>query len=339
MSRTDDFTAQLTEVADGKRRLRLNEHIWPIFGQMFPDDARAADARQRLSALLEQMEAEGRLSRSKQTDRLSPVPLPTFVTLPSNGNSKRRRPAGPWLPELSWTHGLSFDDRQYEILENVNRWLRDSAANAPVVPAEERSLQLFGDEKAIAHRAGGRTLWQPGRLDARLLRYENVPLPFPYRQVGNGNRVLMVENTAAFRTCSKLLAGTDDQHQYYAVAFGQGKWAPKTVGFAGELPVEIVAVDYWGDLDVEGLKIAKDTCAAAEEAGLEATCHSQLWRLLLECESVPAQSRSQFSATITAVLPAHLRDRAQNVLGAGMRIPQERLGYQNLVAIPEWWKP
>jgi hypothetical protein len=337
MTRTEHLVSALSQLADQKRRLQVDTEVWPVFEQVFPDDARAADARERLRRLLSQAEAEERLAVSKKTDRLGPVPLPTFVTLPQTRESRKRRPAGPWLASLSWTQGLDFDERQYEILDQANSWLRDRPDDAPVVPAEERSLQVFGDEKAISRQAGGATLWQPGRLDSSLLRFENVAMPFPYRQVGDGHRVLMVENTAAFRTCSRLLGGQEG-HAYYAVAFGQGKWAPKTVPFAKELPAEISAIDYWGDLDAEGLKIAGDVREAALEVGLAASCHWRLWSLLLDCEPVDAGSTPANLDSRISVLPADLREGARRVLGSGLRIPQERLGYEVLRQVGGWWE-
>lgn len=313
----------------------MHTEVWSVFEQTFPDDARASDARERLGRLLSSAESEARLTLSKKTDRLGSVALPTSVTLPQTTTTSRRRSAGPWNSALSWTQGLRFDERQYELLDRVNSWLRDESDGSTVVPAEERSLQVFGDEKAIARQVGGLTLWQPGRLDATLLRFENIPMPFPYQKVGAGNRVLMVENTAAFRTCSKLLAA-DSGHPYYAVAFGQGKWAPKTVASAKTLPA-VSAVDYWGDLDVEGLKIARDACQAGRAAGLETSCHPRLWGLLLDCEPVSTESDSRYQVEVTSVLPAELRERAGAILAGGYRIPQERLGYEVLRQTPAWW--
>lgn len=337
MTLVDGFVAGLTTTAHGRTRVAASA-VWDVFTQLRPDDARAVDARQRLADLIDQAAVRGLLKPSVSTDQMVPVPLPRFVTLAMSRPLTTAVTRAPWLPQLAWAQFLRLSAAQLGVLDRVNRWLRDGGADRPVVPAEERSLELFGDEKAIASRiGGGTTLWQPCRLGPGLLRYENVPIPFPYRQVGGGNRLLMVENTAAFRTCSRLLAD-DDGHPYFAVAFGQGAWAPKTISAALDLPTSIQSVDYWGDLDAKGLAITRDVVQAATTVGLTATAHPTLWRLMLAHDPVSYRKASRtYDGSLLEVLPTALRARAAIVLDARMRIPQERVGYEQLAATTRWW--
>jgi len=339
MTLADLFVAELNLAAGGRSRVDAQD-LWAVFTRLRPDDARAADARQRLADLIEQAAGSKLLTPSVSTDQLAPVPLPRFVTIVNHRPSVLTSPRAPWLPELAWATELRLTSAQQHVLDRVNRWLRDGGGSHPVVPAEERSLELFEDEKAIASRIGGATtLWKAGRLGPELLRYENVPIPFPYRQVGTGSRLLMVENTAAFRTCSQLLA-QEDEHPYFAVAFGQGAWAPKTIPAALELPALVCAVDYWGDLDVNGLAITRDVVVAAAEVGLTASAHPRLWRMMLAEEPVPHLKAPRiFDAELLEVLPSDLRTRAGEVLADRRRIPQERVGYERLSSTARWWDP
>jgi hypothetical protein len=339
MTHARRLVARLRTGAAGGSRVDVDE-VWRAFTELRPDDARAADARQRLADLLDQAEAEDLIKPSVSTDRIVPVPLPRFVTLNHDGPRTAPSRRAPWLPQLAWAADVRITPQQLDVLDRVNRWLRDGGGNRPVVPAEERSIELFDDEKAIANRIGGATtLWARGRLGPALLRYENVPMPFPYRQVGAGTRVLMVENTAAFRSCAQLLAANDG-HPYFAVAFGQGAWASKTIPAAVELPAPISAVDYWGDLDPNGLAIARDVIRAALSVGLVARPHPTLWKLMLAEEPVPhAKAPRSFDPLLLDLLPAGLRTRASDVLSARMRIPQERVGYERLSSTARWWDP
>lgn len=339
MTLAHQLVAQLRTRAASRTRIDVEE-VWLVFTDLRPDDARAADARQRLADLLHQAAAEGLIKPSVSTDRIVPVPLPRFVALTPVGPAAKPPRRAPWLPQLAWATDMRLSPQQLDVLDRVNRWLRDGGANRPIVPAEERSLELFDDEKAIVNRIGGATtLWAVGRLGPDLLRYENVPMPFPYRQVGTGNRLLMVENTAAFRSCSQLLAH-DDGHPYFAVAFGQGAWAPKTVPAAIELPVPIRALDYWGDLDPNGLVVTRDVVRVAAEVRLAARAHPTLWRLMLAEEPLPhAKAPRTFDPSLLDVLPVDLRSLAGDVLSARCRIPQERLGYERLVSTSRWWDP
>lgn len=332
------LVALLEARANGRTRVDI-EDVWKEFTKLRPDDARAADARQRLADLLDRATVERLIKPSVSTDRIVPIPLPRFVTLTSvetPANSPRR---APWLPQLGWASDMRLSPHQLNVLDRVNRWLRDGGAERPLVPAEERSIELFDDEKAIANRIGGaKSLWAAGRLGPDLLRYQNVTIPFPYRQVGTGDRLLMVENTAAFRSCSQLLSVAE--HPYFAVAFGQGSWAPKTVPAAIELPGSIRALDYWGDLDPKGLAIARDVLSAAAEVGLAASAHQSLWRLMVAEEPVQhAKAPRVFDSSLLAVLPEDLRARAGEVLSKRCRIPQERVGYERLSSSPLWWDP
>lgn len=339
MTSAAQFVDKLRSHASGRARVDV-EGVWDIFTALHPDDARAVDARRRLADLLAQATTAGLVTLSVSTDRIIPVPLPRFVTLTQGSAPSQRTVRAPWLPALAWATDARLSVQQADLLSRVNRWLRDGGADRPIVPAEERSIELFDDEKAIAKRIGGATtLWTAGRLGPELLRYENVPMPFPYRQVGNGDRVLMVENTAAFRSCSRLLA-SDSDHPYFAVAFGQGAWAPKTVPSVVELPAAITALDYWGDLDPNGLAITRDVLEVARELGLVARAHSELWRMTLAERPVPhASAPRSFAPSLLDVLPEDLQARAWEVLSERCRIPQERVGYDRLSVSPRWWDP
>lgn len=331
----DDLRAR----SAGRSRVDLHQ-VWEAFTALRPDDARSADARHRLASLLDETNQAGLVRSSAATDQIMPTPLPRFVTLISHAPEEAPRRRTSWRPELAWANKLTLTSKQHDVLDRVNRWLRDGGADRPIVPAEERSIELFDDEKAIAAFIGGQTtLWGTGRLGPELLRYENVPMPFPYRQVGNGTRLLVVENTAAFRSCSRALDETRG-HPYFAVAFGQGTWAPSTLASVRDLSVAIHAVDYWGDLDVNGLTITRNVINAGTDIGIPTQAHPALWRLMLACKpSAHSKAPRSFDASLVEVLPADLRPIATSVLRERTRIAQERVGYERLAATERWWHP
>ena len=339
MTPAQQLAAYLKARSAGRSRVDLQQ-IWEAFTELRPDDARSADARQRLASLLDETDRAGLIRSSTATDRIVPTPLPCFVTLISDAPGKASGRRTSWRPELVWANSLTLTSKQHDVLARVNRWLRDGGANRPVIPAEERSIELFDDEKAIAAFIGGKTtLWSADRLGPDLLRYENVPMPFPYRQVGDGTRLLMVENTAAFRSCSRALLDRRG-HPYHAVAFGQGASAPSTLLSVRDLNVSIDAVDYWGDLDVNGLTITRNVINAGSDIGIPTQAHPALWRLMLACKpSAHWKAPRSFDASLVAVLAPDLRPVATGVLEARNRIAQERLGYERLAATEWWWHP
>ena len=302
MTPSQQLAAYLRTQSAGRLRVG-HRQVWEAFTELRPDDARSPDARQRLASLLEEANQAGLIRSSTATDQIAPTPLPCFVTLVNPDQPRPPIRRIPWRPELAWAHKLTLTSKQHDVLDRVNRWLRDGGAERPIVPAEERAIELFDDEKAIAAFIGGKTtLWGTDRLGPHLLRYENVPMPFPYRQVGDGSRLLMVENTAAFRSCSRALNETSG-HPYFAVAFGQGTWAPSTLASVHDLSVAIKAVDYWGDLDVNGLTITRNVINAGTDIGIPTQAHPALWRLMLACKpSAHSKAPRSFDASLVEVL-------------------------------------
>lgn len=333
------FAAEVEARARG-RRVRLDV-LWDAFGVAAPVDAAAVDARRRLAEAIDEGARAGAWSVSKQLDTTGRTPLPAFVLLPAAERAERADPSQfAWLPELAWAASLRrISPTHLRMLRQVNAFLRDDGPSRPVVPSEERSLELFDDEKAISGRVGGRTLWAPGRLTCELLRCTPSTTPFAYERVGDGDRLLVVENQATFATLRNLLRA-EDGHGYAAVVFGSGRSAATTIGYLTELPFPVAGIDYFGDLDVDGLEAAAACLSAARALGVDARMHRRLWQLLLEqppTVAVNAPSDARVGRAV-AVMPAGLRGRAAAVLADGQRIAQERCGYERLLATPGWWR-
>lgn len=338
---TDDarrLAAAIAEAATRARRVNLNE-VWAAASGLWPDAVRRPDARAELSRHLDAAAELGLLALSAGKDRAGVPPLPTFVMLPAAPRPVvPLRPRVVWHTALAWAADLRLNDRQHAWLLAVDRWLRDGGVTRPVVPSEERSLELFDDEKAIQERIGGETLWGPGRLDLALLRCERTLTPFIWEATGPGPRLLVVENQATFRSVVNTLRRAAPGHAYGGVVWGQGRMAAGRIAYATELPVLIHWIDYFGDLDVEGLEIADETCRAAALAGFIAGPQIPLWTRLLSARPIPARTRTDSSRAARAIrwLPEPFRARALDVLGAGKRIPQERVGFELLAADAGW---
>jgi hypothetical protein len=334
-----DFVTAVTR-RTARRKVTL-EVLWDAFADASPVDASAPDARRRLAGALRDGEHDGAWVCAKKTDLAGRPPLPAFVTLPAAATAVRADPStAAWRPELAWAAGLRrLSGPHLAMLLAVNAFLRDGGANRPLVPSEERSLELFDDEKVISGRVGGASLWAPSRLSTDLLRCVPSSTPFAYERVGSGARLLVVENQATFATVRDLLRAELD-HDYAAVAFGAGRAAASTIGYLTELPFAVHGVDYFGDLDVDGLEMAAACVAAARTTGVMAGPHDPLWRLLLEqtptpAEKVPSPARA---AKAAEVLCGALRPRALELLTSGRRIAQERCGRDLLATLPGWWR-
>src|SRR5260370_9171997 len=104
-------------------------------------------------------------------------------------------------------------------VEQVNQWLHDSRDHL-VVPSRERSLEIFGDEKAL-DRLIGTALFAPGRLSLELLRCRRVVPRLHCEPVGKGRVLLVVENSDTFNSLAEVLRGRN-YHRVGLAGWGAG---------------------------------------------------------------------------------------------------------------------
>lgn len=149
----------------------------------------------------------------------------------------------------------------------------------PQWPPRERSLEIFGDEKAL-DRLVGSVLFGPSRLSlAQLRAYRSRP-PLPTVRVGDGHVLLVVENSDTFDTMVRLLEGDPGDVGY--VAWGAGAAFEASVASVGRVP-GITRVLYFGDIDADGLRFPMSADALAVQLGLPPVePATSLYRLLFE---------------------------------------------------------
>lgn len=321
--------------AHGTRRVG-SEDVWRAFLEADPAFVTDVDKRARLASALDELASGGRvlLPSARSFDHGSP-PLPNFVTV----GGPRSRPTAatgartfPWRPELSWAAGARLASGQLDALRAVNSWLRDNGDAGPDVAARERSLQIFGDEKAL-DRLSRTALFGPGRLSLTLLRCHAVHPPFVWRRVGPAPVLLVVENHHSFDTFVRLLPADGPVG---AVAYGAGNHFIASVAFVADLEPPVQRVSYFGDIDSQGLRIPVAATAVAASLGLPpVTPASGLYQLLFEvgrparCDSPPlprpaAEARAGW-------LPESLRGPAADLLVQGLRLAQEWVGAEALL--------
>ena len=324
----------------GVTRIRLPQ-IRAVFDRLDPYAMTSADTRSRLADLLTQAEAAGLLSCARARDDAADPPLPTFVTFDELRRTRQARPPVAWRDELAWaaSPGRRLTDLQFDMLTAVNRWLRDGGAGRPIVPSAERSVELFNDEKAIDERRGGAGLWRPDRLTLELLRCEATVTPLVWEPAGDGDRLLLVENQATFVSAIRVLQSRTGV-RFGAVGWGQGNQAASRIGYVRHLPGPPTVVEYFGDLDVEGLEMAAaitDTAAAA--GGAQVVPCVPLWELLSQRGSTPSRkppSDPTVAARLVSWLPSHLQQWAVGLLTEGRRAAQERVGFELISSDDAW---
>lgn len=302
----------------------------------------------RFRAALDELVAAGQASLPAEGSRSgwdarSRPPLPMWV--------KRTEMAPPPLPrpgQRVWPHALERAGRlaarqdEHRLLAHIAEWLRDTPDPEPV-PVQERSAELFGDEKALDRYAKTR-LFTSGSLTFDLLACYEPPLPFASQHIpGTGPTALLVlENLAtytSFLTAARELprGSRPDLH----VAWGHGGEFSRSVRSVPLLVPAPTALYYFGDLDLAGLRMAVRAAAVATEDRLPAIrpatrCYAYLlaggsgWHRPDTSNPGAATDHD----TLCSWLPANMSPAVSDLLSARQRIPQERLGLSALRTNP-----
>ena len=211
------------------------------------------------------------------------------------------------------------------------------------MPAEERSAELFDDEKALDRYRKTR-LFASGMLTLDLLACYDPPLPFASQHVSGGGPVILLvaENLAtytSFLAAARALDETARPHLH--VAWGVGGSFEQSVLSIPLLDPLPRHVRYFGDLDRAGLRIAASAARRAVQAGLPPVlpavgCYQFLldgpcqWRRPDDSNRV---GQSDYGDAC-AWLPPALRPRVGELLASGEKVAQEHLGLQALLSDP-----
>ncbi|MET8208360.1 Wadjet anti-phage system protein JetD domain-containing protein [Streptomyces sp. NPDC005373] len=311
------------------------------FREALPGPASSEHARSTLATLLYEIAEQGIINlptaRTKW-DAGRPA-LPEQIRLPAATPVKSSPPRRQvsWRPELDWAYGARLTASQTEDLLACNRWFRDTH-NAPdrraPLPLRERSYEIFRHEKRLDTLITG-ALFAPGRLTLEQLATYREPPPLAYHRLGDGDSVLVVENSDTYATLRDLLKPAPGRVGY--IAFGSGRAFEASVENITELS-DIHRIIYYGDLDAEGIAIPARASINGVQHGLPPIEPATgLYRLLLAHEpnagDIIASDRAH---SLTAWLPEDLRQAAHALLTKGQRIAQEATNRNGLSVDPDW---
>jgi hypothetical protein len=301
--------------------------------------ASSPDRRRIIGELTARLEASGVLrlpSRRADWDRSGLPVLPLWVR-PPLGSMARPGPASSTLPaylrpELSAARLLgNLSPAELKTLDAVNSWLVERLGQPLlVVPHRERSLELFGDEKRLDHLLKTR-LFSEGQISLELLSCVWVPIQIPWRRVGTGSEVLVVENSATYHSLCAVLG--DEPGEMGVVAYGNGNSFAKSLPGLNDPdigPVDIIW--YFGDFDAAGLDIPRAASSSAVATGLPTPIPALwLYELLFEHgHPEPAVPLEPSRAKELAAWLGPLRDQAEHLLLSGVRLAQEAVGLELL---------
>jgi hypothetical protein len=321
-----------------RRRVQLAE-LWQVLDRVDPSTRMDIRRRRILSDLITELASAGVLGfpAARSFDRSEAPALPRFVTLSRETSAPVSSKSVVWHPSLAWAPQVGLTRSQLETVGRVNDWLHDSR-DPLIVPSRERSLEIFNNEKAL-DRLAGSALFGPGRLTLELLRCRRVVPRLHCEPAGDGDLLLVVENSDTFDSLLTALRDRDG-HRVGLVGWGAGAGFEASVLSVVRIDAAIAEIRYFGDLDEKGLRVPLSASALAESIGLPPVrpadaLYNAMFRL-----GVPQQGQRKLSHGAAADLGLWLdsahRPSALRVLMAGDRLAQESVGLSYLSRSDDW---
>ncbi|MEU6034719.1 hypothetical protein ABZ801_04870 [Actinomadura sp. NPDC047616] len=350
---TADITGELSRlVAASKRRRVLVDDLLDGVLSLHPALVGAPELRSVVRTALQNLAAAGQVTlpaagSATGWDRRAVPALPRWVT-----KAERPAPPPPRAAPRVWPHALEEAGRiatrndEFEILDRIAAWLRDHP-DPSVVPVQERSAELFGDEKAIDTYSKSR-LFTSGALSLDLLACHQPPLPFASQHVpGKGpTGLLVLENLAtytSFLTALREMPAADrpDLH----IGWGSGNGFVRSVLSVPLLRPEPRTTHYFGDIDVLGLQTAAGAAAVAAEHGLPrlrpaVPCYAYLLTRREEWAMPDPSNRGAGTRhdDLLHWLPEPHRSAVRDLFTQRRRVPEERLGLDAIRGNLEIWR-
>lgn len=321
--------------SQGRRRVPIGV-VWDAFLAAVRGYTGSVEARSCLAGLLHELarERELQLPRGdKLWEQSASPPLPVWVALPPEavGDTPRiDHRSIPWPPELAFVASMR-NPPQLDDLLAIQRFLAAGGRQRRLVPARERSVELFGDEKRIDALVTS-AMFRDGKLSLALLRCYDVAPPLVWELCAGArphSPVLVLENLHSYDSFRRWNRGAG---HYAAVAYGHGSEFKGTCRDLPRVCAELGAttVHYFGDLDVEGLAIpvhARRVLRELENA-IALDPATRWYERLFEHRhaAAPAKRPATVPPALIGWLPPHLREAAREILDAGRRLPQELVG-------------
>lgn len=330
------------------------ETLWKLWSQADPAWARTWAARPRLLNALNTLADAGTIELPSRRGTLwdtASIPLPARITIPANRRrEKLLDPAAePWCPTMNWVPGWIRATRPPQALRHdaatINRWLlAHTGTPPPMIAREERSLDIFNDEKRLAHLTTT-PLFAPDRMTLARLSCQAPIGALRIARLKASGPVLILENKSTFDSAWRSLRAADDPG-YAAVVFGSGDAVSAIVSDLTELP-ELLQIQptfllYAGDVDIAGIEAAQHATDAASKSGLTCFMSIPLWTAVAQApptgEDLTAPAAAQRCTAIETARRLGLPDGVLRHLAEGMRVPQERVDRTRL-SDPTWWQP
>lgn len=249
--------AKTVAVQTIEKRIRKikNDRLQPMFYKELADIFIELESDEVLTRV-KSSKVFGRDSRIQEKYKKVEVEMEDFDELKSELKTK-------YHPRISTSHYFN-DIQQYRkqrgFLESISDFLLSKDEYTPKLSLNERSYELFGDEKFLDSAEGSKLLSIIRITLEELLCYKTYE-PFFHFDIAEKpeDNVLIIENLDTYNSFKALFRqGIREWKGIYftMLIYGEGNKITRSYNYLKELEVpETVSIYYFGDLDPEGIWI------------------------------------------------------------------------------------
>ncbi|WP_430787218.1 Wadjet anti-phage system protein JetD domain-containing protein [Virgibacillus flavescens] len=228
-----------------------------------------------------------------------------------------------------------------DVLKIISSFLVSKSSSEPFYSVNERSYQLFGNEKFLASKAGKQILQLIGKDYDDLCCFETYEPFFHFGKWKNeGEAILIVENKDTFFSVKKLmLEGIDtwDGKTFTMLVYGEGNKISHSIDYLKELNIPTkVPIYYFGDLDREGVSILYRTSQKDYKVQPMIPFYRAIWK---NRRNKKGKSQNWNEASVNfflSYMDKEIRGDILQYLKKGQYIPQEALSIEQLRRMSNW---
>lgn len=333
MTKITQFKKRLLEFSANKQDFN---NVFLAYLDTFPKEKYNAGREASLSALLSEMESLGIISLPSKTGpgwkKLPYHSEPLWIRVIREKKEKLNNSIA-WHPKMRWGAEINSHS-EYDNAKKVNEYFKRKGRENFLVSINERSLDIFGDEKKLSRMLVNNTLFG-GKITLSDLScyYESNPIIFQLFDRGDKQKVIIIENLASYQSFCRW---NRNYNQYCCVIYGGGGAL-----YASHLSIEDIGLyarqyEYVGDIDPSGISIPSKINRARLERGLPSIVpNTYLYERMALGDNWAASSdvfTSDYDGSVNW-LPNSIKDIAIKNMNNKLRVPQEAIGLDFLYGI------
>lgn len=231
-------------------------------------------------------------------------------------------------------------------LEKISEFLINKSDREPYLSVNERSFELFGNEKYLGSAAGLKILSMIGLRFEQLACYETYEPFFHFGlAIESTENILIVENKDTFFSLKKLfqegITKWENKH-FSMLIYGEGNKITKSINYLEELKVHSeTSIFYFGDLDPEGISIYDRLNKGKErEVKIMHLFYTELWKRKKNSKIIGKEQKWNQTAIDNFLCNFDIQEQKEirNYLIEKKYVPQEALNIELLRSLSDGFR-